>query len=342
MTYEIDNALSVMLPNEETQPGVPSLASDIWGERLTCFTAAIGVWHARRQKHWWRLLVAGGPVLALQRRERYWLFEHSPFPWLPSLGLRMTGTNEWNDARHALIAEMHSEGAVIVAGDVWNLPWQRGFRRWHAPHWFVLQEDAKDLFVDEPMAMMTPEGPQSPIRVHVESATLIEHARALPPISEVFHLRELSIAGTDELVGGARYRWLERAPQHTQIWKTPLPSHRLEGSAACLALADYFETEGGNESAYEQADDLWQALRQRELAVGALEHDAEIGGDEVRLHWQEAIAEWRKVPVLLLHAKLRAGKGTSRPVAMLGAALRRVAEFEGRNLIDLEVSQRRA
>jgi len=329
-----------MMPREDTYMGLPGKAADMWGERLTCFTAALGVWLACRQRHWWRPLVAGGPFLGLQQMGRYWLFEHSPSPWLPGLGLRMTGADEWSEARSGLMAEMQSEGAVIVAGDVWYLPWHRGFCRWHAPHWFVLQEDANGVFVDEPMDMMTPEGPQHPECVRVESAMLCKCARSLQPVNEVFHLRELSIAGTKELVSEAHYRWLEKTPQHAQIQKASVPSHRLRGAAACLALADFFETRGEDESAYEQADDLWQALRQRELTVGALEHDAEIGGDEVRLHWRESIEEWRKIPVLLLHAKLRAGRGTSRPVAMLGAALRRVAEFEDRQLIELEVTGR--
>jgi hypothetical protein len=249
----------------------------------------------------------------------------------------MEGSDDWNEARRVLMSELQSEGAVIIAGDVWHLPWQRGFQRWHAPHWFVLQRDAKGLFIDERIDLMTPEGPQRPERVYVEPETLYEYARSLQPLNEVVRLRELSIAGKDDLASGAHYRWLRTTPLCESLHAAPEPPLRLEGASACFALAGYFETKGMDASAYEQADDLWQALRQRELIAGAFEQDARLGGEEVRCHWQEALVEWRKIPVLLLHAKLRAGKGSSRPAMMLGAALRRVAKFEGRHLIKAEV-----
>jgi hypothetical protein len=110
----------------------------------------------------------------------------------------------------------------------------------------------------------------------------------------------------------------------------------VQGAAACRTLADHYDSAGHIPQSYAQAEDLWQAVRQRELAAAAAEDESMPIGVEGRLHWRAAVAEWRRIPALLLHARLRAQAGTADPARHLSAALRRVADYEDQFLFGLQ------
>lgn len=305
-----------------------------WGERLTCFTAALGTWLTDRCYPWWEPLLAGGPTLIVSRRGDCWLFEHAPHPWMPSLGLEFTGSDRWDRVSVALREEIEHAGSVIIAADVYRLPWHRGHQRWHAPHWLVVRGEAELAYVEDPLDMTTPEGVQSSQLVCFPWDELREIARALDPVSKIFELREQSIAGPMDIALASSYRWLRSAARIGGKLREPCvtpmaPYGSLRGPDACRALADFYDAAGDDDRAYTQADDLWQAVRQRELAAAAAALEPMPLGIAAKVHWEAAVTEWRRVPPLLLHARLRAKSGASDPAKHLSAALRRAAEYEG-------------
>lgn len=306
-----------------------------WGGHLTCFTAALGTWLAGRESRWWRPLLEGGPSLAIRHEGDHWLFAHSLRPWMPALGLRFQASDSWDEAQEALQAEMEAQGSVIVAADVWGLPWHGGYQQRHAPHWIVLRSDERGHFIEDPLEMMTLEGLQSGQCVDIELAACGATLRALCPVDPVFELRELSIAGSHPLATQMRYRWLQCVTAKAEDY----PAGMLEGADACNALAEHFDAHGTAPEAYAQADDLWQALRQRELAIAAAESDAELMSTAAREHWETATEGWRRIPPLLMHASLRAQSGDAEPARLLSAELRRLAAFEGRHTIQIETEK---
>jgi hypothetical protein len=300
-----------------------------WGGRLTCFTAALGTSLAGRDPRWWRPLLEGGPGLAIRHVGDHWLFAHSARPWMPALGLRFQARDDWEEAKAALLAEIDGQGSVIVAADIWGLPWHGGYQRRHAPHWIVLRADEHGHFIEDPLEMMTLEGMQGGQCVDVDLDACEPILRALCPVDPIFELRERSIAGSKPLALQMRYRWL----QHVAPEAEEYPAGMIQGAAACDALADHFDAHGSRPEAYAQADDLWQAVRQRELAVAAAEFDPTLMSPGERSHWEAAIERWRRIPPLLMHASLRAQSKDPQPAKLLSAELRRLAEFEGRNPI---------
>src|SRR5699024_9005709 len=100
------------------------------------------------------------------------------------------------------------------------------------------------------------------------------------------------------------------------------------GGEALCALASQMAERSGEASAYEQADDVWQALRQREFIVAALTHERQLGTDVPDpAHWQEALELWRTLPPLFMHARMfaRAGR-VGRSATLIPETLHRIAE----------------
>ncbi|WP_297624146.1 hypothetical protein [Nocardia sp.] len=304
-----------------------------WSERFTCYTAALGVWLTHRQLRWWRPLLTGGPYLGVREQGGLWQFDHSPVPWAGGLGLTVRGCDDAKEAR-AAVDDLRGVGPVIVAADVFHLPWQLGYRRWHAPHWFVLPPLGAAAELVDPLAMTTERGRQKPFRGPLPPALFVGWGRALSGDNTVHQFRERSVLGTGPTQLGARYRWLEPVvPGCGPIRETMRTDHRLAGPDACHALADYFTDHGSDSAAYSQAEDVWQAVRQREFAVSAAEADPGLMPPQALAHWRSALEHWRRLPGLLLHARLSAEASRPDAARAVVSALRRVAAFEGQHRV---------
>lgn len=305
----------------------PAVELSSWATTFSCYTAALAVWLAQRQDRWWRPLLTGGPVLAVTPAADGLLrFEHHPRPPLEALGLAVRQAGDWATARDGQQAELAERGALIVCGDVYNLPWQRGYQHWHSPHWFTIVPDGGRQQIVDPLAMITSEGPQHPCLVPVDPAMIARWALAPPGYAPVHRLRELSMAGYEPPGLGGRYRWLEsdwapRSGQHAP--------GRLAGSAAVSQLAARFRAAGPDDPLHAQADDLWQALRQRELLLAAAQADPGLVPPTVAEHWRRAVTGWRRIPPALLRARLRGRAGLPADRDRVADTLAAVAPFEG-------------
>ncbi|WP_069166751.1 hypothetical protein [Nocardia altamirensis] len=300
------------------------------GDKLTCFTAALAsALVARGETHWWRPLLAGGPQLAVTpAADDLLLFEHDATPRLPALGLRVHGDDDWATAYNALEEQVAAHGSVVVLADIFHLPWQHGHQKWHAPHWLAIVETIDGWQIEDPLTMTTELGLQTGQRVPVTSAAeLREWSTSLGAEDTVALLRETALAGTDDIHIGRTYRWLEShaAPP------PPPRADRLVGADALVALASRYQFASTPED-FTQIDDLWQALRQRELLLWAAEHDASVLDADGRAHWEQAVAQWRKLPPLLMHASMRAAAGGTVQTALIAETLLTLAEFEGKHL----------
>ncbi|MCD7445161.1 hypothetical protein K4B79_44095 [Streptomyces lincolnensis] len=307
----------------------PRLAS--WSEVFNCYTAALATWLAVRTTAWWRPLLAGGPTLAVREADEGLLrYDHHPRPPLEVLGLVVRHGDDWRQVYEAQQAELAAHGALVVCGDTYHQPWHRGYRRRHAPHWITVVRDGHGDAVEDPLSLITEAGPQRPRRIEVAPAQFAQWARALPGTDPVHRLRERSVAGGGDLALGARYRWLAvRDGPGEQAAAVPDPT-RLTGADAVLAVAARFRP--GAVRDLRQADDLWQALRQRELLLAAAEADPGLLDEEALRHWRAATAWWRRVPPLLARLRLREAAGLATDTTRLVGVLTELAPFEGRHL----------
>ena len=301
-----------------------------WGERFHCYSAALATWIAQSETRWWRPLLAGGPELGATRQAGgVWRLDHSPRPWLPALGLSVRSASAWPEARDKLAADLDA-GPVILAGDMFVLPWQLEHGSRHAPHWTTVYREGGDLVVDDPLILINEAGTQQPYRGVFALDDFSEIGTALPAGNEIYWLRERSVIGAQDPAEGAAYRWL--AAGRTAADERYDDPGRLTGPDALQALADDLEEHGGESALLRQADDLWSALRLRELAAAAAEQDPEffdIGAAEAERRL-EALAVWRDLPVLLAHARIRAATGNPRATAGAVETLRELAELEPR------------
>ncbi|MFJ2581770.1 hypothetical protein [Kitasatospora aureofaciens] len=306
--------------------GRPAIAA--WAETLTCYTAAAGSWLAYDRSNWWRPFAAGGPYLAIEPVGDRFRFHHHPRPLCHSLGLSLRTAPHWSGAADGILGELARSGRVVVAGDTFSLPWHPGFGRARAPHWFVLSGDP--LVADDPLGLTGELGRQQPVRVPVPADGLAGLCAALPPGSPVYELRESAVLGTPDPQVGPAYRWLV---QDGVVGAPELPpADRMGGADALTALAAHFAQHAGEPDAYEQADDLWQALRQREFVAKALAEERAAGVPVPDPDaWTEVLGLWRTLPPLLLHARLLARSGrVGRSATALPETLHRLAEAEAR------------
>lgn len=304
-----------------------------WGETLTCYTAALGSWLGLGGTQWWRPLASGGPHIAVQPEPGpdgdLFSFEHHPRRLCPVLGLTLRTAAEWDQARPAILAELDGAGRVIMAGDTWALRWHPAWGKAHAPHWFVLtggQHNA--LFAEDPLSLVTEWGPQTAARIQVAEGELSTLCAALPAGSQIYALRERAVLGVADPGLGAAYRWLKHDPAATVLPERPAGWHRA--GAALRALASQLAERSGEAAAYEQADDVWQALRQREFTLAALNQERRLGTDVPDpARWQEALELWRTLPPLFLHARMLAKAGcTGRSALAIPETLHRIADAE--------------
>lgn len=306
--------------------GQAALAS--WGKTLTCYTSALGTWLSFASTHWWRPLATGGPFLAVECAGELLAFEHHPRPLCPVLGLALRTAPAWEQAEADLLLELRDAGRVLVAGDSSALPWHPAYGKAHAPHWFVLTQDAKGaLFAEDPLSLVGEWGPQEPTRIRVEERELPRLCVALPKGSRIHALRERAVLGTDDPELGAAYRWLTR----TQAAPEGGPEASCCASPVALRmLASRLAERVGEPDAYAQADDIWQALRQRELTFAALTQERLLGsGVPDPRQWQDSLDLWRTLPPLLMHARMLARAGrTGRSATAIPDTLQRIAHAE--------------
>ena len=301
-----------------------------WGEQFHCYTAALGVWISRNEDRWWRPLLDGGPELAVTPQPSgVWRFDHSPRPWLEVLGLSVRSASTWAEARVELAADF-AAGPVILAGDIFTLPWQLEHGSRHAPHWVAIYREGADLVADDPLILMNEAGTQQSYRGVFTLDDLAEIGTAMPAGNEIHWLRERSVIGAQDPAEGAAYRWFAAGPAVADPrYDDP---GRLTGPDALRALADDLDARGAESAVLLQADDLWQAVRQRELAAAVAKQDPEffdVGAAEAERRL-EALAVWRDLPVLLAHARIRAAVGNPRATAGASEVLRELAELEPR------------
>jgi hypothetical protein len=310
----------------------PRLAA--WAPYMTCYTAAVCSWLSARTERWWRPVLSGGPVLALTADRGGWRFDHTARPLAAVAGLGLRESDDTGEFLTGVDAALDA-GPVVVAGDVFRLPWQQGHDRWHAPHWFVLARENGRLVLDDALALTAETGRQKACRVDVTHAELAALGLALPVGDPVFERRERSAIGRPVLLG-ARHRWLVADAGIT----VHEPAVDLRGAEACEALADRFDKDGDDPGIYAYADDLWQAMRHRELVVAAAEADSALLSTAAREHWQSAVAAWRALPALLMHAKLRSGTGSATAGSAVATLLRRLGRYEDQHLIDCSEAER--
>ena len=297
-----------------------------WASTFSCYTAALAVWLAVRRKDWWRPLLAGTPTLVIRpATDGLMRFEHHPRPPLEMLGLQVRYSDDWPAACAGLHTELAERGAVIICGDTYRLPWQRGYRRRHAPHWFTVLRHGADLLVDDPLEMRTEDGPQAPYRAAITPGALAEWSAGPVRYRPAQRLRELSAAGAEPLGIGARYRWMSAG---TPLAAGEAGTEALTGPASIRALAEHCRRHGLEVLATEQSDDLWQALRQRELFLAAARHDPDLVAPDVRAHWRAAIEVWRRVPPVLFHTRLCLRRAMPIDRQRVAAVIEAVAAFE--------------
>jgi hypothetical protein len=312
-----------------------------WGEKLTCYTAALAGWLAAEGQTWWRPLLAGGPVLRIEPAgDGLHKFAHHWRAPAPSLGLALSVAQSWAEAGPALDDLLTRHGRVVIAGDGFRLPWQRAWRRRHVPHWFLLRRtDDGRLRVDDPLTLVNELGRQDSASVVLRREQLPEACRALPPGSVVFSLREAAALGLDDPVIGPSYRWLSPVRVGDSRRLPPQSAELARSDPTVTALHDLaaaFAAEGTMPSAYRQVDDLWQALRQRELATAALAVERVRRPCPADMPdprgWTDAVAAWRRLLVLLFHARLAAESGQlgGRAAAVVARAFEQLAGIEDR------------
>lgn len=188
------------------------------------------------------------------------------------------------------------------------------------------------VVLDDPLIFLTEHGTQRPHRATLGVDELALVGRAFPAGNQIAWLRERSVIGDGDPGEGAAYRWLAPAAAMCRQ-ATPAPD-RLVGAAALNALADEVADDAVRAPMLAQADDLWQALRQRELAARVAGIDPELfgAGRGAARHWAAAVLGWRELPVLLRYAKVQADAGNSRAGPQLADVLRSLATREGRYL----------
>ncbi|WP_280391996.1 hypothetical protein, partial [Nocardia brasiliensis] len=257
-----------------------------------------------------------------------WLYQPAPTAPLPALGFAVHGDDDWATAYHALEEQVAAHGSVVLLADIFHLPWQHGYQKWHAPHWLAIVATVDGWVVEDPLTMTTELGLQAGQRVPVLSAAeLREWSVSLGPGDTVALLREQAIAGTSQIQVGRTYRWLQTGPAALIAPR----ADRLVGVDALVALASRYQFASTPDD-FTQLDDLWQALRQRELLLWAAEFDDEVLDDAGREHWERAVALWRKLPPLLMHARMRAAAGGTVQTARIAENLLALAEYEGKHL----------
>ena len=297
-----------------------------WAGSLGCHSAALAVWLAAWHERWWRPLLGGTPHLAITPQpDGLARFEHHARPPLETLGLAPRFADDWNTARSGYRRELNDGRALVVCGDAYNLPWQRGHQRWHAPYWFTVLLDGRRWVVEDPLAVRPGGGPGMPLRVPVEPGQLMRWSLAPQSYTAIQHLRETSVFGAPPPGLGRRYRWLARGAVPPARRAEPA---RLVGVEAVEGLAIRYAAAPPGDPIHRQADDVCQAMRQRELVLAAAEVDPGLTSAETRDHWRRSVAGWRRVLPYLMQARSRAGSGPPVDPRHLAGAVAAVAGFE--------------
>jgi hypothetical protein len=284
---------------------------------FTCYSAAIATWLAPRDDDWAKRVNTGLCLTLTEAGDGLLGFAYFPAGLRAELGLVRRGADESDDAVQGVLSEIDRSGAVIVAGDGFQLPWHVAAGRVHAPHWFVLTEGTDGLEVADPFACRNELGVQSATRRSVSLESLEALLLALPGHDPVHRLRErLALGDESSENGNRRHQWFVRG----EVRRTRKPEG-AEGADGVERLARHFREQGQNELAYAQADDIWSIARHRAFMCRHAGERAARAQDGELAAWVSGYAtplakKWGHIAPLLMQATLalRAGRPASSSV----------------------------
>ncbi len=296
-----------------TQPGISaegweSLLS--YSEMFTCYSAAVATWLAIERDDWARLVNAGLWLTITEADNGLLGFAYFRPDLRADLGLVRTGAQEAASAIDGVLQEIERSGRVIIAGDGFHLPWHVAAGRQHAPHWYVLSEDADRLEVADPFACRNELGIQRAARRPVARESLDSMLLALPGDDPVHRLREVLALG-DQTTGACDHPYQWFVAGEVGPWREPDGSC---GSSAVLRLADHFRKRGQDPRAYLQADDIWSIARHRAFMCRCVQERA-LGDDDDALagwvseHAVPLVKKWSHLAPLLMQATLALSAG---------------------------------
>lgn len=289
-----------------------------FSDTFTCYSAAIAVWTAAADEAWPAIVNPGLHLTVTDTSNGIFGFAHLPPTLRADLGLMRTGTADPQEAVEGVLAEITRTGRTIVAGDGFRLPWQAGYERRHAPHWYVLQEAPEGLEVLDPFTALNDLGQQAVTRRPVPQDDLPQLLLALPQEDPVFRLREVFAFGDDTTPSQwHQHQWFV----HGAVDDIRKPAG-AEGPEAVRRLAAHFRERGQDIDAYRQADDIWSIARHRSFLCRVVEETMLVREDDVIADWLEVHAtplakRWGHVSPLLMQATLtlESGRPASTSVA---------------------------
>lgn len=322
----------------------------IAGSELSCYTAAVATLLEALGLNYEHLIGAqlytavradpGGP----DGLPAGFVHHHTSLrsPALGAPGLVRRAASSWPEALAHLEEQVAANGAVILVGDVHNLPWQTARGRAHAPHWFVVDALAGGAcHVTDLFAFESEFGVQGPHRGWQPIAALAALAR--PPdyaSSRWFVARESHALGDlddERLLGSVsmRYQWYEATPRDggsrpgaLDVLRDTVRNHggrvvRADlgarhwtcGLEALELLRERAREQLSSPAFYDASTDLWVAARTRALfatacaGVGTALRDARFHqlGEWCR---EELVGLWAMVPRAMEYnrAALRRGR----------------------------------
>lgn len=235
--------------------------------------------------------------------------------------------------------QVAANGAVIVVGDTFNLPWQNAFARGHAPHWFVIDSFSGDrCHVVDLLAYENQFGVQEPCRGWHPVADLVELTRVADYRSSPwFRVRERHALGDVEeeglIASPNPYHWYEavrrggRQPGPLEALRDTVRHHgggtvRPDmagagwtcGLPALELLQRRVEGELRSPGLYDANADFWVAGRTRCLfaracgSLGAALRDARFRG---LAEWcrQRLVWPWSLVPRMMEYNRSALARG---------------------------------
>jgi hypothetical protein len=301
------------------------------GALLSCYTSAFAEYLRQGGADWPAFLARDWVVAVRAEPDGTLAFVHHRVPLRRGrLALRRAGTDDPAVARRSIEREVARAGRAIVAGDVFHLPWSTGFRRRHAPHWYVVDATGAAGFrVSDPFVAVDAHGVQQPWTGWLAVDDDLPAARCAPVGSPEAVLRERYAFGARDPEPTGGYQWFEYRPGERDPGPLSEPGWHLDGNALRL-IAARVRTAPGDPATYRMADDLWVAARHGLLyATWRRTAGLPAGG----LAGEAAGRLWESLPMRLhyLTGSLRRGQ-QPRPAVLADPLeqLARLATGEGR------------
>ncbi|WP_329241185.1 hypothetical protein OG223_01505 [Streptomyces sp. NBC_01478] len=228
--------------------------------------------------------------------------------------LAYRGAPDWGTAQEGLLAELNTQGQVLVVANTEHIEWAPGFGRAAAPHWILIRGRRNGSWkVADHFAALTPHGEQEPFLGWLDDAEL---ARALAPVKEfgpeVARRDRMALGWATAVPPMSHHRWLvrtrgDRGPAQEPHDGAPDDGQWLLEPVAVLShilatmLADPV-------AAARYTDDLWAAARhyahRNAVLVSEGSLDPEAAASET--------TAWQELPKILRIAALSAARGRPR------------------------------